>query len=77
MGCAEGRSPFAGSLRDTLRYDISPLSGQEGGRWEGRKGFSAHCLITELDAPIEVKPWFELFGPRFEGQRRLRELRSV
>ena len=31
----------------------------------------------ELDAPIEVKPWFELFGPRFEGQRRLRELRSV
>ena len=32
---------------------------------------------VEPDAPIEVKPWFELFGSRFEGQRRLRELRIV
>ena len=34
-------------------------------------------FAVEPDAPIEVKRWFELFGPRFEGQRRLRELRSV
>ena len=31
MGCAEGRSPFAGSLRVSLRYDFSPLPGQGGG----------------------------------------------
>ena len=31
----------------------------------------------EPDAPIEVKLWFELFGPRSVGQRRLRELRIV
>ena len=32
---------------------------------------------AEPDAPIEVKSWLELFGPRSVGQRRLRELRSV
>ena len=32
---------------------------------------------VEPDAPIEVKSWFELFGPRSVGQRRLRELRIV
>ena len=40
-------------------------------------GGERYAYPTEPDAPIEVKPWFELFGPRFEGQRRLRELRSV
>ena len=29
MGCAEGLSPFAGSLRMSLRYNCSPLPGQE------------------------------------------------
>ena len=33
--------------------------------------------IAKPDAPIEVKSWLELFGPRSVGQRRLRELRSV
>ena len=33
--------------------------------------------LVEPDAPIEVKSWFELFGPRSVGQRRLRELRIV
>ena len=36
----------------------------------------ADCEL-EQDAPIEVKSWLELFGPRSVGQRRLRELRSV
>ena len=31
MECAEGPSPFAGSLRVSLRYDFYPLPGQEGG----------------------------------------------
>ena len=29
-GCAEGHSPFAGSLRVSLRYKFFPLSAQEG-----------------------------------------------
>jgi len=32
MGCAEGRSPFAGGLRVPLRYSFFPLPGQEGGQ---------------------------------------------
>jgi len=30
MGSAEGRSPFAGSLKVFLRYEFFPLPGQEG-----------------------------------------------
>ena len=30
MGSAEGRSPFAGSLRVSLRYKFSPLLGRKG-----------------------------------------------
>ena len=49
MGCAEGRSPFAGSLRVSLRYNFFPLPGQEGGQGDGRKGFSApHTLVPAL-----------------------------
>ena len=48
-GSAEGRSPFAGSLRAcpepaegvSLRYKNVPLPGQEGGQGDGRIGFSA------------------------------------
>ncbi len=38
MGCAEGLRPSARSLRVSLRYDFSPLPGQEGGQGDGRKG---------------------------------------
>ena len=31
-GCAEGRSPFAGSLRVSLRYDFFPLPARKGAR---------------------------------------------
>ena len=37
-GCAEGRSPFAGSLRVSLRYKLFPPSCQEGGQGDGRRG---------------------------------------
>ena len=39
MGSAEGRSPFAGSLRMSLSYKFSPIPGQEEGQGDGRKGF--------------------------------------
>lgn len=32
MDAAEGRSPFAWSLRASLRYDFSPVPGEEGGQ---------------------------------------------
>ena len=37
-GCAEGRSPFAGSLRVSLRYKFFPRPGQDGGQGEYRRG---------------------------------------
>ena len=37
----------------------------------------AWAAEAKTDAPIEVKLWLELFGPRSVGQRRLRELRNV
>ena len=41
MGCAEGRSPFAGSLRVLLRYDSPPFLARKGpGGWS--KGFFQH-----------------------------------
>ena len=43
MRSAEGRSPFAGSLRVSLRYRCLPPSWQEGGKGDGRSdesGFS-------------------------------------
>ena len=46
MGCAEGLGPFAGSLRVSLRYDFSPLPGEEGGQGDGREGFSTPCWTT-------------------------------
>ena len=42
-GVCKGASPFAGSLRVSLRYDFSPLPGQEGGQGNGRKSFSIPC----------------------------------
>ena len=39
MGCAEGQSPFAGSMRVSLRYKFFPPSWQEGGQGEGREVF--------------------------------------
>jgi hypothetical protein len=43
MGCAEERSPFAGSLRESLRYKFYPLPGQV-----GRKGVrSDDALLIE------------------------------
>jgi hypothetical protein len=34
MGCAEGRSPFAGSLRVSLRYNLFPfLARKEAREW--------------------------------------------
>ena len=32
MECAEGQSPFAGSLRVSLRYDFSPFLARMGAR---------------------------------------------
>ena len=42
-GCAEGRSPFAGSMRVPLRYNLFPFPGYEAGHGDGREGFSAPC----------------------------------
>ena len=39
MGCTEGRSPFAGSLRVSLSYKFFPLPGEEGGQGGWSKGF--------------------------------------
>ena len=44
---------------------------------EARDAYKRRKPLVEPDAPIEVKSWLELFGPRSVGQRRLRELRSV
>ena len=49
MGCAEGRSPLAGSLRAcpepaegvSLKYNIFSLPGLVGEKRDGRKGFSS------------------------------------
>ena len=48
----------------TVRSSLQPVS-------------CSTILPPEPDAPIEVKTWFELFGPRSVWQRRLRELRIV
>jgi hypothetical protein len=45
MGCAEGQSPFAGSLRVSLSYKFFPLPGQEGGKGDGRKVFQHPAII--------------------------------
>ena len=39
MGCAEGRSPSAGSLRVSLRYESSPFLATNGARGMVAKGF--------------------------------------
>ena len=47
MWCAEGRSPFAGSLRVSLRYTFFPLPGQEGGQGDVERVFSTLFRIRE------------------------------
>ena len=49
-----------------------------GGEDPGRRPAEAYsCVLGARDAPIEVKPWFELFGLRSAGRRRPREPHSV
>ena len=50
MGCAEGRSPFAGSLRVPLRNNFYPLPGQEGGQAGWSKGYFSNLLEPTRDA---------------------------
>ena len=45
MGCAEGRSHFAGSLRVSLRYIFFALPGQEGGQGDGRPDVSGFSTL--------------------------------
>ena len=56
MGCAEGRSPIAGSLRVSLRYDIFPLPTQEGSQGVGRMGFF-NTLVTTSEKPDARLGW--------------------
>ena len=49
-----------------------------GGQDPGRRPSPAYsCVLRTGDAPIEVKPWFELFGLRSAGRRKPREPHSV
>ena len=54
MGCAEGQSPFAGSLRVSLRYQLFPLPGQEWGHGDGRKGFQVGTMGNRLDGRVAI-----------------------
>ena len=51
MECAEGRSPFAGSLRVSLRYNLVPLPGlaRKGDR-EMVEGLFQHSASRNLPA---------------------------
>ena len=64
MGCAEGRSPFAGSMRVSLRYDSSPFLARKGvrgmiemvfqhparfaPRWFGHRSARSDCCEREM-----------------------------
>jgi hypothetical protein len=50
MGCAEGRSPFAGSLRVSLSYKFFPLPGQERGQGDGRPPLEDQHTIHAFSA---------------------------
>ena len=49
MGCAEGQSHFAGSLKVFLRCNIFPLPGQGGGRGMVEWVFSTLLAATCYD----------------------------
>ena len=46
MGCAEGQSPFAGSLRVSLRYDLYPFLTRKGARGMVGGVFSTLLMLT-------------------------------
>ena len=67
MGCAEGHSPFAGSLRVSLRYKFFPLSAQacpEPAEGKGVRGSWRGVFNTLLDEPTTRASLFNSSGWR-------------
>jgi hypothetical protein len=56
-GCAEGQSPFAGSLRVSLRYNILPLLARKGVRGMVERVFPQPARGVQLPGVPAFRGW--------------------